>query len=141
VKPGMVVDRREWQSGDEVVLQLPMQPRFVFPDERVDAIRGCVAVERGPIVHALESVDLPVGVSVDEVRVDSRVSPRLVGGRVVVSCVRVHHQDNDWPFGDSPVDVSPAVGEDMDEVCLVEYHSWANRGPSTMRVWMPAVER
>jgi DUF1680 family protein len=141
VKPGMVAERREWQSGDEVVLQLPMHPRFVFPDERVDAVRGCLAVERGPIVHALESVDLPPGMGVDEVRVDTAVSPRIVGGRVVVKCLRVHHQDNDWPFRGSPVEVSPAVGDVLDEVPLVEYHSWANRGPSTMRVWIPAVER
>jgi len=26
------------------------------------------------------------------------------------------------------------------EVALVPYHSWGNRGPSTMRVWLPVVE-
>jgi hypothetical protein len=25
----------------------------------------------------------------------------------------------------------------MVEVPLVPYHDWANRGPSTMRVWLP----
>jgi uncharacterized protein len=29
------------------------------------------------------------------------------------------------------------AGEELDEVPLVEYHAWANRGPSTMRVWLP----
>ncbi|MBW8764567.1 MAG: glycoside hydrolase family 127 protein, partial [Microbacterium sp.] len=54
VDPGVITERREWQAGDEVVLRLPMQPRFTFPDGRIDAVRGCVAVERGPLVFALE---------------------------------------------------------------------------------------
>jgi hypothetical protein len=26
----------------------------------------------------------------------------------------------------------------LDDVPLIPYHRWANRGPSTMRVWLPA---
>ena len=41
-----------------------------LPDGRIDAIRGTVAVERGPLVYCLESVDLPAGMSVDDVVID-----------------------------------------------------------------------
>lgn len=47
-----------WQ-GDRVELILDMTPRVVRSDHRIDAVRGCVAVQRGPEVLALESVDLP----------------------------------------------------------------------------------
>jgi hypothetical protein len=98
-------------------------------------------VERGPEVLCLESTDLPPdsgradGVSL--VAIDRSVPPREVDGRVVVR-IRPNAQDGTvrpWPFG-SGGDVgssgSPAV-----DVPLIAYHDWANRGPSTMRVWIP----
>ncbi|WDZ82746.1 glycoside hydrolase family 127 protein [Micromonospora cathayae] len=158
VGPGAVTERRIWRRGDELLLTLPMAPRFTYPDDRIDAVRGCVAVERGPLVFALESVDVPGVGSVDELRVDLGRPPRLVDGRVVVCCRRVRARDHDWPYradgagsappaGDrsdevvpvTPDGVTPVTGPGFDEVALVEYHAWANRGPSTMRVWLPTV--
>ena len=57
-RPGAVSIERAFAAGDEVELELPVAPRFAAPDPRVDAVRGCLVVERGPEVFALESVDL-----------------------------------------------------------------------------------
>jgi len=133
VGPGYVSERRAWRSGDEVVLRLPMAPRFSHPHPRIDAVRGCVAVERGPLVYALESVDLPGGTSVDDLRVDIGEPPELVDGRVVVRCRQLHADDPAWPYGDDRA----AADTELREVPLVPYHAWANRGPSAMRVWLP----
>jgi DUF1680 family protein len=46
--PGYHVLRRSWRAGDLVTLD--MTPRRTCPDRRVDAVRGCVAIERGPLV-------------------------------------------------------------------------------------------
>src|SRR5690606_2439594 len=70
VAPGWAEVRGALGAGDVVVLDLPVAPRLTWPDPRIDAVRGCVAVERGPVVLCLESVDLPAGVTVDDVRVD-----------------------------------------------------------------------
>ncbi|MFU8875712.1 glycoside hydrolase family 127 protein [Micromonospora sp. SL4-19] len=137
VGPGVVTERRTWRRGDKVVLVLPMAPRFTYPDARIDAVRGCVAVERGPLVLALESVDVPGVETVDELRVDTGQPPRVVDGRVVVRCRSVYPQDHDWPYRSTGAEPAPGTGEELDEVALVEYHAWANRGPSTMRVWIP----
>ncbi|MER5455198.1 beta-L-arabinofuranosidase domain-containing protein [Micromonospora sp. NPDC002389] len=137
VAPGMVTEQRTWRRGDEVVLALPMAPRFTHPDSRIDAVRGCVAVERGPLVYALESVDVPEVATVDELRIDTSQPPRLVDGRVVVRCRRVRPHDHEWPYRADAAEASPAPVEVFDEVTLVPYHAWANRGPSTMRVWIP----
>ncbi|WP_328467908.1 glycoside hydrolase family 127 protein [Actinoplanes sp. NBC_00393] len=134
VEPGYVTERRRWKQGDEVLLCLPVVPRFTYPDPRVDAVRGCVAVERGPVVYALESVDLPGGLTVDDVRVDPDEPPRLVDGRVVVHLRQVAASDRTWPYTDGP---ARAPGADLGEIPLVAYHDWANRGPATMRVWLP----
>ena len=44
-------------AGDEIELA-PCEPRITYPDARIDAVRGSVAIERGPLVLALESGDL-----------------------------------------------------------------------------------
>ncbi|MEO3924223.1 beta-L-arabinofuranosidase domain-containing protein [Micromonosporaceae bacterium B7E4] len=137
VRPGYATERRVWRAGDEVVLSLPMAPRFSYPDPRIDAVRGCVAVQRGPLVYAVESMDLPGGGSVDDLRVDLSRPPTLAGGRVVVHCRRLDPSDRDWPYhGDGAGPAGATQGEPV-EVPLVAYHAWANRGPSTMRVWIP----
>src|SRR5690606_30767305 len=46
--PGTVRVRRAFRAGDVVELHLPVAPRFTAPDPRIDAVRGCLAVERGP---------------------------------------------------------------------------------------------
>ena len=38
-----------------------MPPRLTVPDPRIDAVRGCVAIERGPLVYCIETADLPAG--------------------------------------------------------------------------------
>jgi DUF1680 family protein len=138
VGPGLITEHRSWRRGDEVVLSLPMAARFTYPDPRIDAVRGCVAVERGPLVFALESVDVADVQTVDEFRVDTGHPPRLVDGRVSVRGRRVRPTEQDWPYQPAPAGPVPVVGDELDAVPLVEYHAWANRGPSTMRVWLPA---
>ena len=62
--------RRRWRAGDVVELTLPMDVRLVEADERVDAVRGCVAIERGPLVYAIEAIDQAEGVVVDDLDLD-----------------------------------------------------------------------
>jgi DUF1680 family protein len=118
-----------------VILRLPVVPQFVEPDPRIDAVRGCVAVQRGPVVYALESVDLPAGWDdVADVAADTSVAPRDVDGRVVIDLARRLTADRAWPYnGDGQAPAEAAVA-----VPLVPYHDWAERGPSTMRIWIPA---
>jgi len=122
VAPGYAEVRREFSAGDVVRLSLPMAPRVTQPDPRVDAVRGCIVVERGPEVFALESVDLPARLTrggFENVRLADGSTPRDTGGGVAVDLV---HRGE------------PDVTE---QVALVRYHDWAARGPSTMRVWIP----
>ena len=102
-----------------------MPPRFTRADSRVDAVRGCLVVERGPEVFALESVDLagtPLEASdFADLRVDSAVPP---GNSPTAA----------WSWRSS----TSAPGRDP--TCYSwRYHEWAERGPSRMRVWVPVV--
>ncbi|XVV15894.1 glycoside hydrolase family 127 protein [Actinoplanes sp. CA-131856] len=59
VAAGVVKRHRRWQPGDLVELRLEMPPRVTEPDPRIDAVRGCAALERGPLVYCLEEADVP----------------------------------------------------------------------------------
>ena len=45
------------RKGDQVLLELDLAARLTAAHPRVDAVRGCVAIERGPLVYALEKVE------------------------------------------------------------------------------------
>ena len=123
-------------TGDVVALRLPMTPRWTHPDPRIDAVRGTVAVERGPLVLCAESVDLPDDVPLDSLCVDPMLPPRAEGDGAVVEGTSVVFAEPDrTPYGAPPIPRSVRSVECR----LVPYHRWANRGPSTMRVWIPTV--
>jgi DUF1680 family protein len=136
---GYVRLTEDFQAEDVVEVTLPMEPRFTVADPRVDAVRGCVAVERGPEVLCLESVDTPDNGHVDLVRVDPSVPPVEDGGAVLVQARTLSSPDGEpgWPY------VRPEAGADSlrlgdpQPVALRPYNSWGNRGPTTMRVWLP----
>ena len=55
------------------MLTLPGRPRLTTADPRVDAARGCVAIERGPLVYCVESADHP-GQRLDDLVLDVAAS-------------------------------------------------------------------
>ena len=137
--PGTAEVTRVFRPGDEIRLELPVTPRWIGADPRVDAVRGTLAVQRGPLVYCAESVDLPGGRDVDVVRVDSSAAPQdgphdtvVVPGELAVPGPE---HDAPWPYATADERLAPTA--DHEPIVLVPYHSWANRGPSTMRVWLP----
>lgn len=113
-------------------LSLPMAARWTAPDPRIDALRGQLTVERGPLVLSLESMDI-AGRNVADVRVD--LDLRDDAGTVTVTVRDLAAEDGAWPYGSG----SAKVGAGDTRAELRPYHSWGNRGPSTMRVWLPII--
>jgi DUF1680 family protein len=118
---------RRWARGDVVTLTLPMAPRLTPPNDRIDAVRGCAAIERGPLVYCIEQADQDA--PVDEVRIEDGpmtavAEPGLLGGVTVV---------------EAPGRASGAPGAAPVTLRAVPYFSWANRDIGAMRVWIPRV--
>ena len=141
VGPGYAVLERDWRPGDELRLDLPLAPRWTRPDPRVDAVRGCVAAERGPLVYCAESVDQGPAARLDEVAVDASVPPADqgpdggLGGAMTLRCAA-----RAIPVGDPGKPASSSAGRAADAavpLTMVPYHLWGNRGPASMRVWLP----
>ncbi|WP_426225802.1 glycoside hydrolase family 127 protein [Pseudarthrobacter sp. DSP2-3-2b1] len=140
VEPGTATAAQTFQPGQQIILELPMEPRFSWPDNRIDAVRGCVAVERGPEVLALESIDLPAGWDLDDARIDTGAGLTERDGAATATLRQLQRTPTgrNWPFTPTAKDAA-ADGSPHAEVSLVPYHSWAERGSSTMRIWIPAL--
>jgi DUF1680 family protein len=117
VRDGYARVRRTWKNGDTAQIVLPMPVRRVVAHEAVAEDRGRVALQRGPVVYAVEGVDnggrvfelvLP-----DDAALQAEFRPDLLNGVVAVNGGAAR------PF------------------LAVPYHVWANRGPGQMLVWLP----
>jgi DUF1680 family protein len=121
VSAGTVRRRRRWRAGDVVELSLDLPVRVTEPDPGIDAVRGCVAVERGPLVYCIESADAPDRTVIEELRWDPDREPAPVPRPdVAESMIGV----------DVPVTGGRTAG-------AVPYFAWANRAVEGMRVWIP----
>jgi hypothetical protein len=148
--PGTIEVTREWAAGDRLRLSLRMEPRVTSPDPRIDALRGSVALERGPIVYAVEDADLPPGGSVDslefhpgtQVRSETGSEPRIGEATRLTfeGLVREDPADITWPYASRPAtEPAPRASRRATRVTVrsVPYFSWAERPGLGMRVWVP----
>ena len=147
----MVTLDRTWLAADRIALRLQMEPRITFPDPRIDSLRQTVALERGPLVYAVEDADLPTGASVESIEVDPALEVQAVSepvpgaGRSDPPWSSMPRSatmalDIDWPYASRPVadpathHARPAAGV---TVHAVPYFAWAERPGLGMRVWLP----
>ncbi|MFG2577335.1 glycoside hydrolase family 127 protein [Streptomyces sp. NPDC048481] len=149
VTDGWLRLERVWAPGDRVVLELALEPRLTAADPRVDAVRGCVALERGPLVYCLEGVDHPGG-GLDDIVLDPtrpltvEHRPDLLGGVTTVVAEGRRRDIPDagwWPYraaapADAPSTDAPPAEASL-RLTAVPYYAWANRQDGSMRIWLP----
>jgi uncharacterized protein len=134
---------RAWQPGDVVELELEMPPRLTAPHPRVDAIRGSLAIERGPLVYCLEEEDQAVGVDLLDVRLTSDAEliavwrDDLLGGVVAVTAESHVADVSAWETTLYRPAPAPETAARQIKLVAVPYYAWANRTPGAMRVWIP----
>ncbi|KAA9376062.1 glycoside hydrolase family 127 protein [Microbispora cellulosiformans] len=140
VRDGYVRLTRAWAPGTTVVLDLEMPVRQVSAHPRVDAVRGCVALARGPLVYCLEQADLPPGAVMEDVRLDP-AAPAVADRREdlpefpVVLTAGGTLADT----GDALYTATSGRGRRGTPFTLtaVPYFLWGNRSEGPMRVWIP----
>jgi DUF1680 family protein len=116
IRDGYVRITRNWKRGDTIHLTLPMPVRRVLAHAGIKDDEGKVALQRGPLVYALEAVDNG-GTALDLVipraaALRARFRPDLLNGVEVIT------------------------GEGSRPFVAIPYYAWNNRGQGEMAVWV-----
>jgi DUF1680 family protein len=150
-----IVISREWAEGETVDVSFDLSTHIYSADSRIDAARGQVAIERGPLVYAVEQHDQD-GFAVDDVEIDidAEVTEEHRDELDGITVLRLHgkapseHADGSWPYhrvgqGSGGAGSPTGAGPSLQSVTAVAipYYAWANRGPAPMRVWLPTTAR
>ena len=146
---GYAVTSRAWRPGDRLRLRLDLTPRLTYPHQRLDALRGAVAVERGPLVYCFEQADQAAGVDVEELALAPGARLRAVerdlrgvGPTVLVEAdavVRSRPPADGLPYGPRPP--GELATERPVTATAIPYFQWDNRDGRAMRVWLPLAIR
>jgi DUF1680 family protein len=127
---------RTWNKRDVVELSFPMPVRRILAYEKVSADAGRVALQRGPIVYALEWADNPGGkvrnlVLPDTEALSTAFEPDLLNG---VQVIRGHAIGLSY-------DAAGNLQRKEQNFTAIPYYAWANRGKGEMAVWIARDEQ
>ena len=133
-KGGWVSLERAWKPGDEVALDLAMPVRVLRANDGVAADAGCIALQRGPLVYALESVDngpalhrLSIPANQDFKLVPAKGLPK--GTVAIAGAAFETTRPGDALYSDA------APRTRRRRFVAIPYALWQNRGPAEMQVW------
>jgi len=133
--------RRRWKPGDVVELSLGMQPLLMESNPLVEETTHQVAVQCGPIVYCLESLEVPNGLRVQDVAIAQdamlrgpAASERLPG-IYVIEADAVVAKPREWR--DELYRPREPVEQGRNIVRLIPYYATGNRGQAEMSVWLP----
>ncbi|MTK53984.1 glycoside hydrolase family 127 protein [Paludibacter sp.] len=122
---------RDWKKGDKVEIHFDMEPRTVKAHPLVEADKGKVAVECGPLVYCAEWPDNDFSVlsvimnrkpafsveykpdllyGINQIKTDAQILSYDLQGKIVAKDVKL---------------------------TMIPYYAWAHRGSGEMAVWLP----
>lgn len=129
---GYIVIEREWNTGDKITVDLPMDIKRVSSRAEVKANIERIAIQRGPMIYCVEGVD-NAGRAVNIVLPKSSLF--TVVKQTVLSEPVMSIQT------DATVLTVSANGEEVKtekkKITAVPYYTWNNRGSGQMLVWLP----
>ena len=137
VADGYATLTRIWKAGDKVELLLPMPVRTVAANDKVIEDIGKYAIQRGPLIFCAEWPDNPEGhvlnfVIDEQPEFTAEFMPGMLNGTGVIR-TKGHKTANSS-------DTEGSEGE-VEDITLIPYHLWNNRGKGEMRVWLPLYQK
>ncbi|HOU17426.1 MAG TPA: glycoside hydrolase family 127 protein [Candidatus Marinimicrobia bacterium] len=114
---GYIEITRKWTRGDKIELTLPLAVRKVVAHEKVTDNVNKVAFECGPIVYCAEEID---NHRISEITVPLDTKLNITKGAVLTENVNILRGK-----------------VDNQELILIPYYVWSNRGVGKMKVWLP----
>jgi DUF1680 family protein len=118
LEKGYAVIRRRWKPGDTIGLAFDMPVMRMEAHPKVEADRGRVAIQRGPIVYGLEGLDndgTPLVTLPKDPAFKVKHETGLLGGVTVIT----------------------GKAADGKAFTAIPFYALANRGKSNQEVWLP----
>jgi len=143
VQHGYLVIRRRWRPGDVITCDFAAAPRLTHPNRRIDALRGTVAIERGPLVYSAEQADQAAGLGLEDLAVatgelrEREATLPGVGNTILIeagAAALPPVTGSGLPYGQDPGEQAPRGPA---AITAIPYFQWDNRDGGPMRVWMP----
>lgn len=130
---GYAVISRKWKQGDSVEINIPMEVRKVVADDRIKADVQKLAFQRGPVIYCAEWPDNNNGNVLDLVikknaSFTTEFKPDLLNGAQVIKTSGFQTKRN----LDGGIDLL-----NEEQLTLIPYALWNNRGAGQMMVWFP----
>lgn len=137
-RDGYAYVERVWSAGDRVELLLPMEVQLVRSHPQLRANAGRAAIQRGPLVYAVEETDnssapLSAFVLRKDVPLEARFDEKLLGGAVVIEGQAEVEDASSWGGGLYGTVEKKTVSR---PVKALPYYLWGNRGEGEMTVWL-----
>ena len=127
IQNGYLVFSKKWKKGDKIEVTFPMEVEKIFANTKVDADKGKMAYQRGPIVYCFEDKDnnddwlFDTYVASDAMAVET-FEKDLLGGVETFTIDGFKVSNNK---------------QEAFKLKAIPYYAWNNRGKSNMLVWMP----
>ena len=122
---------RKWKKDDKVQIHFDMEPRTVRANNKVEADRGMVSVERGPLVYCAEHPDNTFDIMGALINQDPQftIGKGEIAGTPILTLI-TDAQTLDFN--------KQGKLETTDQtLTLIPYYAWCHRGSGKMRVWLP----
>lgn len=131
LQKGYLLIDRKWKKGDVVEVHFDMKPRVVKANGKVEADRGRVAVERGPLVYCAEWPDNDF--NVHNILLNQHPSFQVVERPDLL--YGIHEITTDAQA--LSYDAAGKLAVRDVKLTLIPYYAWAHRGEGDMEVWLP----
>jgi uncharacterized protein len=122
---GYIEISRKWKDGDQIELQLPMELKKVICDNRVTENQNKIAFEFGPLVYCAEQADN-----------DTVTLATLLQNNLEITENKAYLLNN-------PVNefVIKSQTKNSNDLTLIPYYLWDNRGVGKMKVWFKTINQ
>ena len=128
---GYYTINRNWKTGDQIHIHFDMRPRTVRAHNNVEADRGMVSVERGPLVYCAEWPDNAFDIK--SILLNQHPSFEIVEcPNLLYGIYQLQTQAQLLVFNKA----GKLATEDV-SLTLIPYYAWCHRGSGDMKVWLP----
>lgn len=130
---------KNWKNGDKIIINFEMRVEKIIAHPYVEESKNQIAIKRGPIVYCLESPDIKDGTNITQYAIKTTSRLKLYKMKInnhefigLKSNAIIKEQ---FPYDKLYYCYTRKTKKE--EITLIPYYAWQNRGKSEMTVWLP----